>query len=126
MGRVISIIGLLLIVGAGVLASVSTTYEEQLQAKKEIVAKYVKSAKEAIDSGDKKEAIKFIKKAIKVDPDSKEPFKLLEKIYTSSAQPTATQSNQNTQKTEATKAEVKPTQEEKPTAGEEEEEDLGC
>ncbi len=81
MGRVISIVGLILIISAGVLTAVSVTYEEQLNAKREIVSKYLKNAEEALKSGDKKEAIKFVKKAIKVDPDSKEPFKFLDKIY---------------------------------------------
>jgi|AAUQ01.1.fsa_nt_gi Tfp pilus assembly protein PilF len=119
MGRVISIVGLILIISAGVLTAVSVTYEEQLNAKREIVSKYLKNAEEALKSGDKKEAIKFVKKAIKVDPDSKEPFKFLDKIYQTTAVSTA-------QKAESTTATPVKSEPQKPQASEEEEEDLGC
>jgi len=106
MGKIISIVGLILIVSAGVLASISTSYEAQLKAKEQIAQKYIINAKEALKSGDKQKALKFIKMAIKVYPDNKEAFKLLEEIYASNNK-TSTSTN-------------------KPAASQEEEEELGC
>ena len=113
MGKIISIVGLVLIISAGVLASVSVGYEEQLKAKEEISMKYVNSAKEALESGDKKKALKFIKMALKAYPDNKEVYKLLEEIYAA-----------NSKAFVPSKKEA--TQQQKPAAAEEEEEELGC
>ncbi|NPA27818.1 MAG: hypothetical protein GXN91_02035 [Epsilonproteobacteria bacterium] len=114
MGRVISIVGLILIISAGVLAAVSVDYETQLKKQQEISFKYIKNAKEALEKGDKQQAIKFIKMAIKSYPDNKEAYKLLEQIYKSESSVKETKP-------------LQPTKPQKPAATEEEEEEeLGC
>ena len=124
MGKITSIVGLVLIVAAGVLASVSVSYEDQIKANKELCAKYVKSAKEALSKGDKKAAAKFAKKAFKVDPDNKALYALLQEINGASATP-ATKSeipaNSNTNAPEQATKKAAPAAEE-----EEEEDGLGC
>ena len=119
MGKITSIVGLVLIVAAGLLASFSTNYETQIKANKELCAKYIKSAKDALNSGDKKSALKFVKKAFKVDANNKELYALLQDIngVKAPAQKASpdTKAEQNSQKGA------------KPEAEEEEEEDgLGC
>jgi len=128
MGKITSIVGLVLIVAAGVLASVSISYEDQIKAKKELSAKYIKNAKEALSKGDKKAATKFVKMAFKADPDNKEVFKLLQQISSGSA--STAQAPAPTAK-EAPKTDTKqPNQDKKPAAPaaeeEEEEDGLGC
>ena len=122
MGKITSIVGLVLIVSAGVLASVSTSYEEQVKANKQISEKYIKSAKEALSKGDKKAATKFIKMAFKADPDNKQVFKLLQEIggATAAVKPIAKPTAEGKDAAPAKQPEA-------PAAEEEEEEDgLGC
>jgi len=81
MGKITSIVGLVLIVAAGLVASISTNYEDRIKTNKELCEKYTKNAKEALKSGDTKKAVKFAKMAIKVDPTNKAGYKALEEIY---------------------------------------------
>jgi Tfp pilus assembly protein PilF len=122
MGKITSVVGLVLIVAAGLLASFSTNYETQIEANKKLCAKYLKSAKDALSSGDKKSASKFAKKAFKLDPDNKELYALLQEINGASNQKSVAQP-QEAKKEGNTKAKEPA----KPEASEEEEEDgLGC
>jgi len=126
MGKITSIVGLVLIVAAGILAAVSTNYETQLKANKVLSEKYIKNAKEALTKGDKKAATKFLKMAFKADPDNKQVFKLLQEI---SGATTATKATTKTEDKKAadTKKEAEPKKPAAPAAEEEEEEDgLGC
>ena len=119
MGKITSMVGLVLIVAAGILASVSTNYEDQIKAKKTLCAKYIKNASEALNKGDKKSALKFAKMAFKVDPDNKQVFKILQEINGANAAKPAVKTEGK--KTDTSKAPAKP------AAAEEEEEDgLGC
>ena len=123
MGKITSIVGLVLIVAAGILASVSTTYEDQIKAKQELSSKYIKSAKEALSKGDKKAALKFVKMAFKADPDNKQVFKLLQEINGASA----VAKPASVSKKAESKTEAPAPKKEAPAAEEEEEEDgLGC
>ena len=120
MGKITSIVGLVLIVAAGVLASVSVSYEDQIKANKELCTKYIKSAKEALSKGDKKAAAKFAKMAFKVDPDNKQVFKLIQEINGSDTTKPVAKTEEGKTKPEAAKKTA-------PEAEEEEEEDgLGC
>jgi len=120
MGKITSIVGLVLIVAAGVLASVSTTYEDQIKAKKELCKKYIKNATEALEQGDKKSALKFVKMALKTDPDNKVIYTLLQKINGGGAS-TAPTASKKEEKAKPTKKQNAPAAEE-----EEEEDGLGC
>ena len=122
MGKITSIVGLVLIVAAGILASVSTNYEDQIKANKELCTKYISNAKDALKSGDKKAAKKFAKKAFKLDPDNKELYTLLQEINGA----TISKKSAAPVKTEEQKAPAA-AKKEAPAAEEEEEEDgLGC
>ncbi len=80
MNKIISIVGIVLIVAAGVLAAVSSTKEDVLKSKKELCAKYTKDAEAALAQKDFTKAMKFAKLAIKVDPENKSGYKVLTKI----------------------------------------------
>ena len=80
MGKITSIIGLVLIVAAGIIASVSTSYQKQLENKKELCKKYINSAKEALKKQNYGDAKKFIQNALKVDPQNKVAIKTLIEI----------------------------------------------
>ena len=82
MSKIISIVGIVLIVAAGILASVSTKQEDILKAKKALCAKYVKNADDALAKGDFKAAQKFAKLAIKADPENSSGYKIVTKIAT--------------------------------------------
>jgi len=124
MGKITSIVGLVLIVSAGILASVSINYESQIKTKKELSSKYIQNAKEALSRGDKKSATKFIKMALKIDPNNKQIFKLIQEL--SGVTNTATKPTSISKKTE-NKTESLESKKEAPVAEEEEEDDgLGC
>ena len=121
MGKITSIVGLVLILAAGVLASLSTSYEDRLKVKEELCAKYTKNAKEALKKGDLKAAVKFAKLAIKTDPENKSGYKVLEEIYKSQCSSNApAPANSAVKGSETKKAPAKPKEEEA------EEEELGC
>ncbi len=80
MNKIISIVGIVLIVAAGVLAAVSSTKEDVLKSKKELCAKYTKDAEAALAQKDFTRAMKFAKLAIKVDPENKSGYQVLTKI----------------------------------------------
>jgi Tfp pilus assembly protein PilF len=89
MGKITSIVGLVLIVAAGVLAAVSTNYQDQIKAKQKICSQYINSAKEALKKGDKDKASEFANKAFKVDPNNKALYELLKEIHGASEAKTA-------------------------------------
>ena len=80
MNKIISVVGIVLIVAAGLVASLSASKEDILKSKKIICEKYVKNAQQALKSGDFKSALKFAKLAIKADPENKAGFKVLTQI----------------------------------------------
>jgi len=80
MSKIISIVGLGLIVAAGALTVASTNYETQLNANKELCKTYITNAKEALKSGDKDKANEFVSKAFKVDPQNRALFEVLKEI----------------------------------------------
>jgi len=80
MSKIISIVGLGLIVAAGALTVASTNYETQVKANKELCKTYITNAKEALKSGDKDKAQSFADKAFKVDPENKALFEVLKEI----------------------------------------------
>ncbi|HGZ70956.1 MAG TPA: hypothetical protein ENK74_06110 [Nitratifractor sp.] len=118
MSKTVSIVGLLLIVAAGLLASVATNQEDILKANKALCAKYTANAQTALTSKDFAKATKFAKQAIKVDPDNKSGYKMLEKIAAAQFTPAAAKSGAT-----ATPAAKTPG---KPAAAAAEEEELGC
>jgi len=80
MSKIISIVGIVLIIAAGVLAAVSSTKEDVIKSKKELCTKYTKDAEAALAQKDFEKAMKFAKLAIKVDPENKSAYKVLTKI----------------------------------------------
>ena len=117
MNKITSIVGIVLIVAAGVLAAVSSTKEDIIKSKKELCAKYTKNAEAALAQKDFDKAYKFAQLAIKVDPENKLGFKVLKKIadaQCSGKVPANTTNNQAQEK----KAPAKPA----PAA----EEEMGC
>jgi Tfp pilus assembly protein PilF len=80
MSKIVSIVGLGLIVAAGALTVASTNYETQQKANKELCKTYITNAKEALKSGDKDKANNFAKKAFKVDSQNNAIFELLKEI----------------------------------------------
>ena len=116
MSKIISIVGLVLIVAAGLLASVSTSKEDILKSKKALCAKYTASAEEALKNKEFDKAIKFAKEAIQVDPSNKSGYKVLEKIYTAQCSGTVPAATNNTNNSKAAK----------PAPKKDEEEELGC
>lgn len=80
MSKIISIVGIVLIVAAGLLAAVSTKQEGVLKAKKTLCAKYTKSAEDALAKSDYQGAQKFAKLAIKADPENHSGYTMVAKI----------------------------------------------
>jgi len=121
MGKITSIVGIILIAAAGVVAALSANQEDLLKANKELCAKYTKNAEAALASKDFKQAIKFAKQAIKVDPDNKAGFKILDKIVAAkcSASSPAKSETKAAPATNNTPSKAKP-------AAAEEEEEMGC
>lgn len=80
MSKIVSVVGLSLIVAAGALAVVSTNYETQVNANKKLCTTYIANAKDALKSGDKDKANSFLDKAFKVDPKNKALFEVAKEI----------------------------------------------
>ena len=80
MNKIISIVGIVLIIAAGALAAISSSHEDLLNSKKELCAKYTKDAKAALDQKDFTKAMKFAKLAIKADPENKSGYAILSQI----------------------------------------------
>ena len=126
MNKIVSAVGLMLIVAAGVLVALSTSHEDILKANQELCAKYTKNAKEALKSGDIKKAKKFAKMAIKVDPDNKLAYKTYEEVILSQCQSRATPASTTKEESKNSQTPA-PKKAPAPAAEEEEEEDgLGC
>jgi len=118
MNKIISVVGIVLIVAAGLVASLSASKEDILKSKKIICEKYVKNAQQALKSGDFKSALKFAKLAIKADPENKAGFKILAQIADAkckASMPAAAKTNAPA---------AKPSAPAKPAPAEEEE--MGC
>jgi len=116
MNKVTSIVGIVLIVAAGILAAVSSTKEDVIKSKKELCAKYTKNAEAALAQKDFTKAFKFAKLAIKVDPENKSGYKVFSKI--ADAQCSGKVPTNTTAKPAEGKAAAKPA----PAAAE----DMGC
>jgi len=80
MSKIVSAVGLGLIVAAGALAAISTNYETQVEANKKLCATYITNAKDALKSGDKDKANSFLDKAFKLDPKNKTLFEVAKEI----------------------------------------------
>jgi len=120
MNKIISIVGIVLITAAGVLTALSASKEDVIKSKKILCEKYTKNAEVALQQKDFDKAFKFAKLAIKVDPENKLGYKVLEKIMNAKCAVNTPTSNKATNQTN-TKAPLKPA---KPAA--EEEEEMGC
>ncbi len=143
MNKVISIVGLVLIAAAGVLAAISTSHEDILKSKKELCAKYTKNAQAALANNDIEKAFKFAKLAIKADPENRAGYKVLAQItdakckasQPSSAKAAAASSTEADNAKTENKAAQKPEEKASQTAAQpakpakpaaEEEEEMGC
>ncbi len=80
MSKIISVVGLALIVAAGTLTAVSMSKEDVIKSQKALCAKYTKDAEAALSQKDFDKALKFAKLAIKADPENKSGYKVLMKI----------------------------------------------
>ena len=114
--KVISaIVGLILLGASFTLAYLSNNNAEQMiKNKQAIVMKYCSDSSEALDNNNFKEAIKFAKLAIAVDPKSKEGFKAYENIMKAKYKP----SEDSTTSEQVAPAAVEEEEEEAP--------DMGC
>ncbi len=120
MSKLTSAVGIVLI-AAGVVASISASHEDVLKANKTLCAKYTKDAELALASKDFNKALKFAKLAIKVDPSNKLGYTVLTKIAdakcTGNAPATSNSAPSNATSTK-TQAPAKPAPDE--------DEDMGC
>ncbi len=124
MGKITSIIGLVLIVAAGIVASVSTSYQKQLENKKELCKKYINSAKEALKKQNYGDAKKFIQNALKVDPQNKAAIKTLMEISLAQNPANSAPAQNSAQTQNSSNNQAKPQQ--AAPSSEESEDDLGC
>jgi len=86
MSKIISVVGIVLIAGAGVVTAISSSKEDVLKSKKAFCAKYTKNSELALQSKDYDKAFKFAKLAIKADPENKSGYKILSKIIDAKSQ----------------------------------------
>ncbi len=122
MKSVTSIVGIVLILAAGVLAAVSTGHQDVIKANKELCAKYTKDAKAALAQKDFNKAWKFAKLAIKVDPENKLGYNVIKEI--ADAQCSGKVPATATQKASAPASAKQPATPAKPAPAAEEE--MGC
>jgi len=122
MSKIISVVGIVLITAAGVLTAVSASKEDIIKSKKALCAKYTKDADVALASKDFKKAIKLAKLAIKVDPDNKAGFKILDKINVAKCSASAPAKSE----TKASPATTNTPTKTKSAPVAEEEEEMGC
>ena len=115
MSKIVSVVGIVLIIAAGALTAVSASKEDLLKSKKELCAKYTKNAEAALAQKDFEKATKFAKLAIKVDPENKIGYATLTKIAEAKCSGNAPAANSATTATKA-----------KPKAAAAQEEELGC
>jgi len=103
MGKITSIIGLVLISAAGIIAALSTNYEDIIKAKKELSAKYINKATTELESKNYGKAENFAKLAIKADPENKKAYELITKITKATIAPAAASQEAKEPKKEAPK-----------------------
>ena len=96
MSKIISVVGIVLVVAAGALTAVSASKEDVIKSKKSLCAKYTKDAEAALASKDFAKATKFAKLAIKVDPENKSGYAALSKIADAQCTGNAPTTNGNT------------------------------
>ena len=109
--------GLAILAGGLALAFYTATYTPALQeTKNKTVQKYLAQAEKALKKGDKKEAEKFVKKAIAVDPKNKKALAEFKKIALLDCTNTPQTSTQTT----------KPTTQPKAQPEAESEDEMGC
>ena len=108
MSKIISVVGIVLIVAAGALTAVSASKEDVIKSKKALCAKYTKNAEAAL-------AQKDFDKATKFATENKSGYKVLTKIADA-------QCSGNVPATNSTGAATKA----KPKAAAAQEEELGC
>lgn len=116
MSKIVSIVGIVLIVAAGVLAAVSTKQEDVIKAKKTLCAKYIANAEDALTAKDFSKAKKFATLAIKADPENSSAYALVTKIAQA-------QSGGSTQTTQAPATTAQPAKKAAPAA---DDASLGC
>ena len=110
-----SIVGIILLGASFTLAYLSNNNASEMIAKKDaIVVKYINDANRALENEDIKNAIKFAKLAIKIDPNNKQGYNTLENIYMVKYKPNEEEETSDNNSNE------------QPSTDEEEEEDMGC
>ena len=72
------IIGIVLLIASTLIVVLSTSDETYIEKKDALVMKYVEHSTQALTQEDRKEAIKYAKLAIAVDPKNKKGFKAYE------------------------------------------------
>ncbi len=87
MGKITSIIGLVLISAAGIIAALSTNYQDVIKAKKELCKGYISKAQSALDNKNYGDAEKFAKLAMKADPENKAVYDVLADITKATVAP---------------------------------------
>ncbi len=113
------IIGIVLLIASTLIVILSTSDETYLEKKDAMVMKYVIHSNEALEQENIKDAIKYAKLAIVVDPKNKKGFKAYEKAIELKYKPSQSEEIE----------EDEPTSQTQPSAEEEEEEeapDMGC
>ena len=99
MGKITSIVGLVLITAAGIIVALTSSYQDVIKGKKELSVKYVNKAQNALESKNYGDAEKFAKEAIKADPENKAAYDLIAEVVKATVAPTAAK----TEKKEAPK-----------------------
>ena len=98
--------GLIILAGGLALAFYTATTAPVLkETKAKIIKKYISQAEDALKSGNKSEAMKFVKRALAVDAKNKEAIEEFKKIVLLDCKATSTQSNNTSTQT---KPEAKP------------------
>ena len=114
MNKISAIIGIVLLAASIVLAFFSNKAEVTLKNNQALIAKYVSEAQSALDEGDTAKATKLAKMAIKVDPNVKDGYIILDKICQSKYKPTDEESEDTSNSSE------------EPEVEEAEDDDMGC
>lgn len=109
------IVGLVLVLAAVIIVVLSTSEESYIEKKDAMVQTYVSNSSKALSEDNIKEAIKFAKLAIIVDPKSRKAFKAYEMAIELKYKPSESEEEEVENNTQ-------------PSAQEEEEEapDMGC
>jgi len=94
MGKITSIIGLVLIAAAGIIAALSTSYEDVIKGKKELSSTYITKAETELENKNYGKAEEFAKQAIQADPSNKKAYEVIVAITKATVAPVVAKSEE--------------------------------